>query len=296
MIKQITEIIKKGFVEEQFPLKNCSSFGIGGDARFFVSPASIDELFNLVEFAEKNNLKYKIIGNATNILFGDNGFNGLIISTKKISSCALVSDTSIFASAGTMLSSLINFALSNSLGGLEFAVGIPGTVGGALVMNAGAGGSEISKITKSVTVIENGDIRVLDSKDLQFGYRTSYFKTHKSAIILFAEFEFNESTKKEIEEKIQKNLNRRLQTQPKNKSAGCVFKKCGDTPAGLLIDQAGLKGTRVGDALISEVHANFIVNTGNAKAEDVKKLINLTKEVVYKKFNKELELEIEIIE
>jgi len=293
MIKQTTKLTK---LKENFLLKNCTSFGIGGPARYFAMPETVDELFNLVEDASASNLKYKIIGNGTNILFCDNGFNGLVISTKKITSAVVVSDNIILASSGSSLASIISLAKENNLTGLEFAVGIPGSVGGAIVMNAGAGGSEISKVIKSVTILENGDIRCINQSELKFSYRSSYFTSHTSAIILFAELELQKGEKNEIEEKMQTHLNRRISTQPKQKSAGCVFKKCGDTPAGLLIDQAGLKNLKVGDARISEIHANFIVNDGNATASDVKKLIKEVQFQIWEKYKKTLELEIEIIE
>lgn len=297
MIEQIRGIVGKFNIHENYSLKKCSSFGIGGDAKYYATPDSIDTLFNLICLAEKNGVKYKVIGNATNILFGDNGFNGLIISTRKICSITLIDDETILASAGASLYSVLTLAKSNNLEGLEFAVGIPGSVGGAIVMNAGAGDGSISLITKSVTVLDNGDIKTLTGEELEFGYRSSCFLKNKSIVILFAEFVLKKQTdSKMIEQKIADNLKRRRETQPRGKSAGCVFKKSNNTPAGLLIDNAGLKGTTIGDAKVSEVHGNFIINNGNAKAEDVKKLIKLINNKIWEKYNIQLELEIEIIE
>lgn len=297
MIEQIWGIVGKCNAHENYSLKKCSSFGIGGKARFFATPDSIDSLFNLISFAEREVINYRIIGNATNILFGDLGFDGLIISTRKICSIALIEDDSILASAGASLYSVMTLAKSNKLSGFEFAVGIPGSVGGAIVMNAGAGDGEISQIINSVTVLEGGEVKTFGVEELEFGYRTSYFKTHKAAIILFAEFKLKkESNIQSIEEKMTNNLKRRRETQPQERSAGCVFKKNNDVPAGFLIDEAGLKGIVIGDAKISEIHGNFIVNMGDAKAEDVKKLIKLIKTEIWSKYKKDLELEIEIIE
>lgn len=293
MIKQIAQNTK---LQKNYALKNCTSFGIGGPAKYFASPSTNDELFNLLYYASKNNLSYKIIGNGTNILFADHGFDGLIISTKKLNTVEIVGKQLILASAGASLASVIAKAKENSLTGLEFAVGIPGTVGGAIVMNAGAGGGDISLVTRSVTVIEQGCIKTLFKDELNFAYRSSYFTTHKNSVILFAELELQKGIKREIEEKMQINLNKRLSSQPKEKSAGCVFKKCGEVPAGLLIDNAGLKNLRIGDARVSEIHANFIVNDGNASAQDVKKLIQDVKRAVWNKYKLNLQLEIEIIE
>ena len=209
----------------------------------------------------------------------------------------IVEEDTILVSAGTSLGTIIGLAKDNLLSGLEFAVGIPGSVGGAIVMNAGAGGSEISSILKSVTVLEDGEIKTFKTEELDFGYRSSYFLSCKNTIILFAEIRLKKVTaKSEIEEKMQYNLSRRLTTQPKEPSAGCVFKKCGDSPAGLLIDQAGLKNLKQGHARVSDIHANFIVNDGNATSTDVKKLIKQIQLEIWKKYNKKLELEIEIIE
>lgn len=297
MIKELIDIVGVGNIKQEFDLKNCSSFGIGGCATFYATPDTIDGLFDLISFAEINSIRYKVIGNATNLLFSDDGFDGLVISTRKIVNIVLGGENIVLASAGAALASVLNFSKTNSLSGLEFAVGIPGSVGGAIVMNAGAGDGDISKVIKSVTVIENGDIRVLEKNQLDFGYRSSYFNSHKNAVILFAEFELiNTNDISSVNEKIQANLEKRRQTQPQAPSAGCVFKKCGETPAGLLIDQAGLKGLRVGGAMVSDIHANFIVNTGQATSKDVKKLIGIIKSEVWAKFNKSLELEIELID
>lgn len=297
MIKQLQDIVGEKNLFCDYPLKDCCSFGIGGTALFYATPESIDGLFNLVEFATKHSLRYKIIGNGTNLLFSDNGFKGLIISTKKLIAVSVVEDNKMLASAGVCLSSLIHISQKNGLCGLEFAVGIPGTLGGAIVMNAGAEGSEISSVIESVTIIENGDIRVLTNSQLDFGYRSSYFLSNPTSIILFAELKLNPiNSLEQIKDRMKKNLYRRNSTQPKQKSAGCVFKKCEDIPAGLLIDQAGLKGQMIGGAKVSEVHANFIVNENNATAKDVKSLIKLVQQKVYKQFKKTLQLEIEIIE
>lgn len=297
MIKQLAELVGEHNIHPCYPLKDCSSFGIGGEAKFFATPTSVHDLFNLIDYAENNSIRFRVIGNGTNLLFSDNGFNGIVISTQKLDEIEILNENTFLVSAGTSLAKLIHHAYEEGLSGLEFAVGIPGTLGGAIVMNAGAGESDISAVIKSVTILESGGIRVLERESLKFSYRSSYFLSHPSAVILFAEIELNRNyTKDEIKKRMQDNLERRNRTQPKKRSAGCVFKKCGETPAGYLIDQSGLKGKQIGGARVSEIHANFIVNEGNASAKDVKKLIGLIETEVYKKYKKNLELEIEIIE
>lgn len=297
MIKQLREIVGKLNIYEHYSLKKCTSFGIGGNARFYATPRTVEELFNLIDFSNKNNLKFKIIGNGTNLLFSDNGFNGLVVSLRKMTSAVVVDGCNILASAGASLDSLINLAKENFLSGLEFATGIPGSLGGAIVMNAGAGGSELASILKTATILEYGEIKTINAKDLKFGYRSSYFLNNSNAIILFAELNLKKvANKNEIEEKMLYNKSRRFKTQPTQRSAGCVFKKCGDSPAGQLIDQAGLKNKSCGGARVSDIHANFIVNDGDATAEDVKQLIHEIQLSVWNKYNKRLELEIEIID
>ena len=296
MIKQFFDGFGFGEVYKDFPLKKITSFKIGGCAKFYATPTTIDELFNLIELAEEKSMRYKIMGNGTNLLFSDDGFNGLVISTKKIVELERFGERGVLVSSGVSLAVLTRRAFDWGLSGLEFAVGIPGTVGGAIVMNAGASDGDISSVIKSVTVLEDGSVRVLEKEKLEFSYRSSYFLSHPTSIILFAELELaNFNTREEIESRMKQNLEKRS-CQPKEPSAGCVFKKIDGISAGQLIEEAGLKGTVVGGAKVSEVHANFIVNIGSATSRDVTSLIKIIKEKVFKKFNKELELEVEIIE
>lgn len=297
MIKQIVEIVGKTNIKEHYSLKNCTSFGIGGEARVFVTPDNITAMFNLLKFVRQNRLRYKIVGNGTNLLFGDSMFDGVIISTKKLASVMLVSQDEILASSGTPLPKIIAIAKENNLSGLEFAVGIPGSVGGAIVMNAGAEGGDISSVLKSVTIIDRDEIKTVESSNLEFGYRSSWFLQHPQATILFAEFKLAQNSSSEkILERMENYQKRRFLTQPKERSAGCVFKKCGEFPAGWLIDKAGLKNLKIGDARVSGVHANFIVNDGNATSKDVKELIEKVRSSVWEKFQLKLELEVEIID
>lgn len=297
MIKQIMEIVGKANVIEDYPLEKCTSFGIGGRAKIFVTPDNITAMFNLLKFVSKNQLRHKVIGNGTNLLFSDTGFDGVIISTKKLSSVMLVAPDTILASCGASLPRVITLARENSLTGFEFAVGIPGSVGGAIAMNAGAEGGDVSSVLKSVTLIDKEIIKTLNSSQLKFGYRTSWFLCHPQAVILYAEFKLTKSWSNEkISERMENYRLRRSLTQPKGRSAGCVFKKCGEFPAGWLIDRAGLKNCKIGGARVSDIHANFIVNDGDATSEDVKRLIEKIQSTIWKLFQLKLELEIEIIE
>lgn len=297
MIKQIVEIVGTTNVKENYPLVDCTSFGIGGKARIFATPDNITSMFNLLKFIRQTGLRYKVIGNGTNLLFSDQGFDGVIVSTKKMSSVMLVAPDEILASGGAPLPRVISLARENALAGFEFAVGIPGSVGGAVAMNAGAEGSDISSVLKSVTVIDGEEIKTLNLSELEFGYRTSWFLSHPQVTILYAEFKLTKSLSYEkIAEQMESFQMRRFLTQPKARSAGCVFKKCGEFPAGWLIDKAGLKNCKIGGARVSDIHANFIVNDGGATSEDVKNLIKKIKSTVWRMFQLELELEIEIIE
>lgn len=295
MIEKIKNLVGFENLKLNYELKKCSTFGIGGEAKFFITPASIDSLINLVEILKLNNVNFKVIGNASNLLFLDNGYDGAIISLVKLNAITRLNESSLLVASGTSLAKLLSATIEFELSGLEFSAGIPGTLGGAIVMNAGANGSEISSLIKSVSYYDGETIKTKKKEELAFDYRASYFLKNKKDIVLFAELELKKSTREQIEKIISINQQKRALAQPKERSAGCVFKKCETTPAGLLIDKVGLKGVKVGGAKISEVHANFIVNTGSATAEDVISLIKLAELEVYKQFNKKLELEIEII-
>lgn len=296
MIEQIKDIVGENNIQQNYSLKNCCSIKVGGNAKYFVTPESVDALFGLIDFLEKEGTRFRVIGNGTNIVFNDNGFNGVIISTKKLDTIILYGEDGLLVSAGTMLSKVMNVSVDNNLSGLEFTAGIPGTVGGAIVMNAGASGFSVSDIVKNVTIYCNGDIKTIDTSECKFGYRTSRFLVDKSAVIIYAELKLKkELSNEKIKETIKSNLLKRRATQPTEPSAGCVFKKCGDLPAGYLIDHAGLKGTAIGGAQISNVHANFIVNTGGASCENIKNLIELIETKIYDEYSLELQKEIEII-
>jgi UDP-N-acetylmuramate dehydrogenase len=310
-------------VKENVLLKNFTTFRIGGKAKYFFLAKSKEDLIKAILLAKKFNLPFFILGGGSNLLVSDKGYNGIVIRFQ-ISNFRFQKNK-IIAGAGTPLAILVSEATKNSLTGLEWAAGIPGTVGGAIWGNAGAFGKSMADVVKEVEVLDTKDLRfkIYDFKKCKFGYRDSIFKHKKNLIILSAVLRLKKGKGKEIERKIRENLNYRKQTQPLNfPSAGSVFKNvkftnlhkftsnitnkkireiCGrfedirEIPAGWLIEKCGLKGKMIGKAKISEKHANFIVNLGGAKAKDVKKLIDFTKKKVKKIFGITLEEEIQYL-
>jgi len=308
MAQEYLESIKKlGLaVKTNEPLAKYTTFKIGGPADFFVEVEEEEKLLNLIKLLKDLNLPYFILGGGSNLLVADEGFRGTIIKIQnskfKIQKFDYVKDSSgmdnskfkIICGAGYLLGRLIEKTAKLGLTGLEFAAGIPGTVGGAVRGNAGAWGQAIGDKVKRVKVLTSrGEIKWIEASDCHFSYRQSQFKKTKE-IILEVELELEKGNKKEIQEKISQNLAKRT-TQPKEPSAGCIFVNPKPLVAGELIDKCGLKGKRIGDAQISPKHANFIVNLGKAKAAEVIKLIKLIKEKVKEKFGVELEEEISFL-
>ena len=293
MIEKIKKIVGTAGVHERINLKDYCTFKIGGRCKALIEPASFGELFEVIEILENSKQQFKVIGNASNILFGDGFLDVFIVSTKKLTSFEFI-DLCVIASCGANLSNVISAALNKELGGLEFLAGIPATIGGAIKMNAGANGHEISSVIKSVTYFEDGYIKTKTKEELEFAYRSSYFSKNPGAIILFAELELKKTSKSVLRQTLEKVLLDRANKTPQGFSAGCVFKNT-TKPAGQIIESLGLKGKNVNDAQISTVHANFIVNNGSAKCKDVMLLINEIKNKAFKKYGIELKLEIEII-
>ena len=273
-----------------------TTFKIGGKVKYFYIAKTTDELKEAVKLAKKEDLPFFILGNGSNVLISDSGFTGLVI---KIENCKLkIENCIIYADAGINLGNLVEESVNAGLSGLEWAIGIPGTIGGAIRGNAGALGSSMADLIKTVEVfdITNLKIQTFKNKDCKFGYRDSIFKHNKNLIIFSAELELKKGDRKKSEKLIKEYLKQRKEKQPlEYPSAGSIFKNPNGRAAGYLIEQCGLKDKKIGKAMISEKHANFIVNTGNAKAKDVKKLIDLCKEKVKEKFGIELEEEIELI-
>jgi UDP-N-acetylmuramate dehydrogenase len=281
------------------PMSLHTSFRIGGPADLYAMATSAQELVELVSLALEHDIPYLIIGRGTNILVADEGIRGLVIENG-VQDMYFQDGTVLYAESGALLRDLARESAQRGLGGLEWAVGIPGSVGGAIVANAGAYDGYVGDVLRRASVLgADGAIHELSAKELGFAYRTSKFKGQgaegKPEVILSAEFVLRPEPAQTIVEKIADYTRRREESQPTEPSAGSVFKRTEQYPAGFLIEQAGLKGARIGGAQISPKHANFIVNLGGARAADVKALIDSAQEQVREQFGQELELEIELI-
>ena len=281
------------FVDE--PLNRHCSIGVGGRAKIFALPKTLEQLVELVGYCEDCGLKYFVAGNFTNLVFDDDGFDGVVISTKEMDESLNVFNNTITCGAGTKLSRLASFAAQNGLSGLEWACGIPGTVGGAVVQNAGAFDKSMAMVVSKVLVYENRKLVSLNNEKCEFGYRSSAFKDNKEMLALDASFGLVPKSKEIIFESMNILSKTRILMQPKGKSAGSVFKNPKGVSAGFLLENAGMKGRSIGGASFSNKHANFIINDGTATFLNVVSLIDEAKEKVYTKFGIWLECEIEIV-
>ena len=299
MMNEVIQNIKReniGRIEENISLKKYTTYKVGGKARCVVYPKNVDKLVQLIKLLNLNNIKYKIIGNGSNLLFSDKDYDGILIKLVDFDDIE-INDNRIKVGAGYSLMKLSRIAMKNSLTGLEFAAGIPGTVGGAVFMNAGAYKSDMGYIVKSVKVL-TPDYRIieLENRELDFHYRTSYLKKHPKYICLEAVIKLEHGSRSAIENLMKERLKRRMSSQPLNyPSAGSVFRNPKDMFAGELIENLGLKGMKHNGAMISDKHANFIVNTGNAKSEDIKYLIDYAYNKVKEKYNVEMVVEQEFV-
>ena len=287
------ETLKKITAEENIyidePMSRHTTFKTGGTADFLIIPQSKDELVKLL----KIDVKKTVIGNGSNLLVKDGGIRGIVIKTTGLNNY-IVEDEIIKAESGILLSKLSNIAKENSLTGLEFACGIPGTLGGAVMMNAGAYGGEISNI---IIETEYSDLKgnVYITKEHEFGYRKSLFMNN-SYIVLESKIKLQKGNKEEIEETMKELMKKRNEKQPLSKpSAGSTFKRPEGYFAGKLIEDAGLKGYKIGDAEVSTLHAGFIINNGKATSRDILELIKYVQDKVKNEFGVDLEPEVRII-
>ena len=284
--------------KENEPLSVHSTFSIGGCARLAVFPKTLDQIVFSVREAHRMGIKCSVIGNASNVLFSDFGFDGAVIFTSRCKDIKAY-ETGITAECGASFTHLSTIAAKNSLSGLEFAYGIPGTVGGAVYMNAGAYGCEVSDVLISSLCLDirSGNISSLSADRHEFGYRTSIYNKGSNLIVLSASFALDRGNATEIRSRMEELMAQRKEKQPLElPNAGSTFKRPEGYFAGKLIEDSGLKGFSVGGAQISKKHAGFIVNTGGATANDVLRLIDHTKETVLKNFGVELECEIKYID
>ena len=276
-------------------LKKHTTYGIGGPADLMIFPKSKQDLIKVIEIINENKLQLTILGSGSNVLVSDNGIRGAVISLKNSLKQIEVVDNILYAECGTMLGKIVKHAVKNDLIGLENLNGVPGTLGGALIMNAGAWGGEISENLIHVEVINSkSEIKKILKKDLNFSYRKSSF--NKNDILLSAKFSLKKADKDTIKENFIEAQSGRKKSQPLNKrSAGSLFKNPKDNSAGKLLDDAGLKGLSIGDAKISEKHANFFINDGDASSRDMLMLIKKAHKAVKDKFNVNLSLEVKLM-
>lgn len=298
----MTELIKYlkkekiGKYLEDFSYKNFNTYAINVKVKLIVFPKNIDNLIKLIRFIKLNNIKYIVLGNSSNVIFDTEYYDGVIIKLDYLNSLK-IENNNIIVGAGFSLIKLSMKVAKMGLTGLEFASGIPGTIGGAIYMNAGAYKSDMGYITHKVKVLDSsGKIRTLYNKDLNFHYRTSLLKENKDLICLEATLKLKHGKAENIMEVINSRREKRKSSQPLEfPSAGSVFRNPTNAFAGELIEDCGLKGKNINGAEISMKHANFIINKGGAKGSDVVKLINIVKEAVLKKYNIKLVVEQEII-
>lgn len=282
-------------IKKNEPMKNHTSFKIGGPADEFCEVTSEEEIKRLIDYASEKGVPYTVMGNGSNLLVADGGIRGLVIKIARGFDEISVGGEKITAQSGALLSRIASAAYRNSLTGLEFASGIPGTLGGGIYMNAGAYGGELKDVIESVTYLDNGEIITKTADMLEFGYRKSSF-TDKDYIILSAKLKLKKGNPDEIKEKTDDYRQRRTSKQPLDMpSAGSTFKRPEGYFAGKLIEDSGLKGFKIGGAQVSEKHSGFVVNAGGATAADVKALIEHIQKTVKEKFGVEMKTEVKML-
>jgi UDP-N-acetylmuramate dehydrogenase len=286
-----------GKVVQNEPLAKHTTIKIGGPAEIFVEPSSIEHLKKTMDTVTESVVPWRAIGRGSNLLVGDSGIKGVVIKLGKGLDHLEVDGDTITAGGGYSLIKLTTVISKQGLSGLQFAGGIPGSVGGAVYMNAGAHGSDMSKIlVKAHILFEDGTMEWLTAEELEFSYRTSLLQKKRPGICLEAVLKLEKGNREEIVAELQKNKDYRRETQPwDHPNCGSVFRNPLPHYAGQLIQESGLKGYQIGGAKISELHGNFIVNTGNATAKDVLDLIDFVKKTIYEKHGVKMETEVEIV-
>ena len=303
LAKQLEAVIEQGQVFENEPMKNHTTFRIGGPADIFACPQTEGGLIRGLKWCQNKGIPFYIIGNGSNLLVGDRGFRGAIFKICKNLDFLEIRETDgkdseirVCAGAGIMLAKLAKDISSRGYTGFEFATGIPGTLGGAVTMNAGAYGGEMKQIIESVRAVDaGGEIREFSLEELELGYRTSRIQKEK-LIVLSAVMRFKSGDAAAILERVDELSRQRREKQPlEYQSAGSTFKRPEGYFAGKLIQDAGLKGYRVGDAMVSEKHSGFVINAGEATAIQVRQLMADVDREVYQKFQVHLEPEVRLV-
>ena len=292
-LDKLKNVLNERYIYIGEPMKKHITFRVGGNADFFVTPATKEEVKDIIMLCKEEGMPYYILGNGSNLLVGDKGYRGVIIQIYKEMNTIEVKDEEIIVQAGALLSRVGATALEAELAGFEFAAGIPGTIGGAVVMNAGAYGGEMKDVLKSVTVLTpEGEEKVLYNEELELGYRTSII-AKKGYIVLEAVVSLEKGNREAIKARMDELKVQRTTKQPlEYPSAGSTFKRPEGYFAGKLIQDAGLRGFQVGGAQVSEKHCGFVINKENATAADVLEFMNQVSAIVKEKFGVELEPEV----
>ena len=281
-------------VLENEPLALNTTYKVGGKARYFVYPKNEIALMRLLKETKENQIKTKIIGKGSNLLVSDDDYDGMVICLDRYFNEVIFEKNKVSVYAGQSIIYLAHEAMKRGLSGLEFASGIPGTVGGACFMNAGAYKSEMKDVVEAVWVLKEGNCVWMSVEECEFSYRNSIFKRNPDWVILAVRFHLTPKDPLEIKELMDSRRQRRMASQPLDKpSAGSVFKNPEDMPAWKYIEESGLRGKCINGAKVSEKHANFIVNEREARAQDIYDLIELIQKSVYEKFNVFLKAEVE---
>ena len=291
--EKLSKIVRKEQILEEEPMKKHTTFRIGGPAEYLILPQTTEEIADVIKLCRQEEIPWYIVGNGSNLLVADEGVRGVVIQLLRNFNQIQAEGCQIRMQAGAQNAAVAKRALDASLTGFEFAAGIPGTIGGAVVMNAGAYGGEMEDILKEVTVLDpNGMIRTIRAEELELGYRTSII-ARKGYVVLEAVIVLKTGDPKEIKAAMDELKEKRVTKQPlEYPSAGSTFKRPEGYFAGKLIMDAGLRGFSVGGAQISEKHCGFVINKGNATAKDVTELMDETKKIVMEKFGVALEPEV----
>lgn len=294
-MKDITkELSSLAQIETDIPLSKMTTLRIGGIARYVIYPENILSLQAVIAKLKEYSIPYKVIGKGSNLLCSDDTYEGAIIRLDRHLNDAYFDGETLVAESGCSIIALSYEAMKNSLSGLEFASGIPGTVGGVTFMNAGAYKSSMSEVIDSVSVYRDGKIEWISNEDCEFSYRTSVFQKHPDWLIVAVKMKLQTADQKEIRELMDSRRERRMASQPLDKpSAGSVFRNPDSVPAWKLIEGIGYRGKSIGDAKISEKHVNFIINNGNASAKDFDALVKDVQKAVKDKYDIDLFMEVE---
>lgn len=292
-LEYLEQFIPKENIVLNESMNRHTTFRIGGDAAVFITVTKEEELIKLVSYLYKTEREFFVLGNGSNLLVGDRGYDGVVVHLGKEYSQISVSDNSMEIQAGALLSAVAKKAMEHGLSGLEFASGIPGTMGGAVVMNAGAYDGEMKQVVREVHVVDKqGEILVLDNDTMEFGYRTSILK-NRPFVVSKVVLTLNKDEPENIKVRMEELSRKRREKQPvEYPSAGSTFKRPENYFAGKLIMDAGLRGFRIGGAQVSEKHCGFVINKGNAMAADVREVIAEIQERVKRQYGVELEPEV----